>query len=90
MHGVVSKTKDDTVRQVELFFGGKNCVRVTVPVVTQAHIEEAARVFRDLADEMDEIAVTKERLVTKVLSSRWAIRNASLKLKGGIAYKGAR
>lgn len=75
---------------VDYFFGGKNCVRVTVPVITQEQIEKASRIFRELADDLDGVARDDARLLFKLMEARTLINRASLTLKGGIAYKGAR
>ena len=72
------------------FLGGRNCTRITIPIITQKQIEDASKVLRQLANELDECAHQEGSLLGKILVARNICNDASRRLKGGIAYKGAR
>ena len=72
------------------FLGGRNCTRITIPILTQQQIVEASKVLRQLANELDECAHGDGPLLGKILLARNICGDASRRLKGGVAYKGAR
>lgn len=72
------------------FLGGRNCTRITIPILSQEQIERASTVLRQLANELDECAHQSGPLLGKILLARNICGDASRRLKGGVAYKGAR
>ena len=72
------------------FLGGRNCTRITIPIITLEQIKLASSVLRELANDLDECAHQESSLLGKILVARNLCNDASRRLKGGIAYKGAR
>ena len=75
----------------EISLVGKNCTRITIPLLSIEHIEAAAATLRELAEDLDHVAKDKgTKTIVRVMMSRSLVNQASKRLKGGIAYKGAR
>lgn len=72
------------------FLGGRNCTRITIPIITLEQIKLASSVLRELANDLDECAHQESSQLGKILVARNLCNDASRRLKGGIAYKGAR
>lgn len=72
------------------FLGGRNCTRITIPIITLDQIKLASTILRELANDLDECAHQESSQLGKILVARNLCNDASRRLKGGIAYKGAR
>lgn len=72
------------------FLGGRNCARLTIPIVNVDQIRSAAILLRELGNDMQEIADEQGPVLGKVLAARGLLQTINRKLKGGVHYKGAR
>lgn len=72
------------------FLGGRNCARITVPILTLDQIKSAAVVFSELGEALQACAEQPGSQLGRVLEARNLCGQASQILKGGVAYKGAR
>ena len=72
------------------FLGGRNCARITVPILTLDQIKSAAMIFAELGEALEACAAQPGNQLGKVLEARNLCGQASKILKGGVAYKGAR
>jgi hypothetical protein len=71
--------------------GGRVAVRLTIPLLSADHVQDAAAVFRALADTLSETAASDAKTMHKLFDARWAIMSAQRCLKGGRAhFRGAR
>lgn len=72
------------------FLGGRNCARITVPILTLDQIKSAAVIFSELGEALQACAEQPGSQLGRVLEARNLCGQASQILKGGVAYKGAR
>lgn len=72
------------------FLGGRHCARITIPIISVSQIRAAATALKEASEALAEIAEDKGNTLGKVLGVRSVIGATSTRLKGGIAYKGAR
>lgn len=72
------------------FLGGRNCARITVPILTLDQIKAAAAIFAELGEALQACTEQPGTQLGKVLEARMLCGQASTILKGGVAYKGAR
>lgn len=72
------------------FLGGRNCSRITVPILTLDQIKAAATIFSELGEALEACAKQPGTQLGKILEARNLCGQASQILKGGVAYKGAR
>jgi len=72
------------------FLGGRNCSRITVPILTLDQIKSAAVIFGELGEALEVCARQPGTQLGKVLDARNLCGQANRILKGGAAYKGAR
>ena len=72
------------------FLGGRNCARITVPILTLDQIKAAALMFRELGEALQACTEQPGSQLGKVLEARNLCGQASTILKGGVSYKGAR
>jgi len=64
------------------------CTRLTVPMICLDDIKSAAIILKRLANELDEIAISEQRMTSKIMEARMHCTWASTDLKGGTKYKG--
>jgi hypothetical protein len=72
------------------FLGGRNCTRITVPILTLDQIKKAALIFAELGEALSVCAEEPGAQLGKILEARNLCGQASQILKGGVHYKGAR
>jgi len=72
------------------FLNGRNCARLTIPIVNVDQIRAAGVLLRELGSDMIEIADEGGPVLGKVLGARGLCQQINRKLKGGVDYKGAR
>lgn len=72
------------------FLGGRNCARLTIPMVNVDQIRAAGSLLRQLGNEMLQVADEGGPTLGKVLAARGLCQTINRKLKGGVDYKGAR
>lgn len=75
---------------VSNFIGGRNCARLTVPILTTDQIRKAGLALEELGRSMQDVAEGKGTALGKVLEARFLIGQVHQHLKGGVSYKGAR
>ena len=72
------------------FLGGRNCARLTIPMVNVDQIKAAGLLLRDLGNSMIRLSEEPGNVLGKVLGARGLCQHANKALKGGVDYKGAR
>jgi hypothetical protein len=63
------------------FFGGRISSRITIPMIDSDGIMKAADALHELSHKLREVAVSRDRKLTKLLSARSAIYSAHTKLR---------
>lgn len=72
------------------FLGGRNCTRITIPILTLDQIRLAAILLKQLGEDLEACAADDGSMLGKILEARSLCGAVSRKLKGGVAFKGAR
>ncbi len=72
------------------FLGGRNCARLTVPLINVDQISASGYLLLQLGAELIAIAEEAGPVLGKVLGARCVCQTVNRELKGGVDYKGAR
>lgn len=70
--------------------GGRNCARITVPIISVDQIRQAGTVLSLTGSGLLDVANSDMPLFGQILRARNLVGRASLTLKGGAAFRGAR